>query len=295
MAEVVDPAWFWRFAFAYQGSATPHVFPRVLTFGAIAAVVTLIHRAFPVIAIAVGPIEVSGAALAMVLILRTNAGYERWWEGRKLWGGIVNQTRNVAIGALAYGPDEPSWRERLVRWTAAFPHAARRSLRGESDLPELAALLGDVPAREVARAQHMPSFVAEEMALVLREGRRLENGLDGFGFLEVDKERALLMDHVGACERILKTPLAFPYAVIIRRFIVFYLILVPFGLVGFAGWATPFVTLFVCYPILALDHIGTELQNPFSERSLGHLPLDEICAGIQANLLALLEQSQHQT
>jgi putative membrane protein len=138
----------------------------------------------------------------------------------------------------------------------------------------------------------MPAFVAEEIALLLREGRQLRDGLDGFGFIEVDKERALLMDHLGACERILKTPLAYPYAVIIRRFIVFYLVLVPFGLVGLEGWATPFVTLFICYPILALDYIGTELQNPFSEKSLGHLPLDEICAGIEANLLALLAQSQ---
>ena len=292
MSDAVHHAWFWRHAFAYRGSATPYVLPRLIVFSAIAALVALAHRRYPVLAIAVGPIEVSGAALALFLILRTNAGYERWWEGRKLWGGIVNQSRNVVIGALAYGPAEPRWREEIVRWSAAFPHVVRRSLRGQRDLPEVRELLGEPAAREIAGAQHMPSFVAAEVARLLLRGRRgsPDEGLDGFAFIDVDRERALILDHLGACERILKTPLAYAYAVMIRRFIVVYLALVPFGLVDSAGWATPLVTMFISYPILALDHIGTELQNPFSERSLGHLPLDEICAGIQANLLAMLDE-----
>jgi putative membrane protein len=179
-----------------------------------------------------------------------------------------------------------------VRWAAAFPHATRRSLRGERDIPEIAALLGEDSAREVARAQHMPSFVAGEIAFLLGEARRRRDGFDGFAFIETDRQRELLVDDVGACERILKTPLAYPYSVMIRRFIVCYLALVPLGIVASAGWVTPFVTLLVSSPILALDHIGTELQNPFSERTLGHLPLDEICTNIEANLFALLERSR---
>ncbi len=290
MHETHDPPWFWHFAFAYRGTATPHVLPRVFAFSAIAAVVTVAHRFLPVLAIPVGPIEVSGAALGLILILRTNAGYERWWEGRKLWGGIVNQCRNLAIAGLTYGPGEPSWRQALVRWTAAMPHAIRCSLRGERDIPEAVELLGDEVARDVARARHMPSFAAWKLAELLGEGRRAPDGFDGFGFLQADKERALLIDLAGGCERILKTPLAYPYAVAIGRFIFVYLVLVPFGLLETAGWATPFVTLFVSAPILVLDHIGTQLQNPFSKKSLGHLPLDEISAGIQADVFAILEQ-----
>ncbi|HTQ41282.1 MAG TPA: bestrophin family ion channel [Polyangiaceae bacterium] len=298
MSDVLTPPpRFWRYAFAYRGSATPQVLPGVLVFSGLAAVVVLLHERFPVVEVAVGPIEVSGAALALLLVLRTNAGYERWWEGRKLWGGIVNQSRNVVIGALAYGPVEQSWREQVVRWSAAFPHVVRRSLRGQRDLPEVCELLGQPTTREIAGAQHMPSFVASRVAALLRRGRTRspEDGLDGFAFENVDEQRALLVDHVGACERILKTPLAFAYAVMIRRFIVIYLALVPFGLVDTVGWATPFVTMFVSYPILALDYIGTELQNPFSESSLSHLPLDEICASLQANLLAMLDVERGQT
>jgi putative membrane protein len=226
---------FWRHAFAIRGTASPHVLPRVLVFGGLAALVTALIKAHPRLAIAVGPIEVSGAVIALILILRTNSGYERWWEGRKLWGGIVNQSRNVVISGLAYGPPDRSWRERLARWTAAFPHAARRSLRGERDAPELASLLGEEAAASVTSSQHVPAFVAAKIASVLREGRDDHDGLDGYAFLQVDRERALLVDHIGGCERILKTPLAFAYAVKIRRFIVLYLLLLPFGLVATSG------------------------------------------------------------
>jgi len=296
MSDVITPssAWFWRHAFAYRGSATPHVLPRVLVFSGFAALVVALHQPFPFLRVAASPVEVSGAALALFLVLRTNAGYERWWEGRKLWGGIVNQSRNVVIGALTYGPADRDWREQVVRWSAAFPHVVRRSLRGQRDLPEVSELLGQPAAQEIAGAQHMPSFVAGRVAALLRRGRAEspEDGLDGFAFENVDEQRALLLDDVGACERILKTPLAFAYAVTIRRFIVIYLALVPFGLVVSVGWATPLVTMFISYPILALDHIGTELQNPFAERSLGHLPLGEICASLQANLLAMLDEER---
>lgn len=285
--DAIDTSRFWRYAFAFRGTASPHILPAVMVFGAIAFVVTALHDVSQRIAVAVGPIEVSGAVIALILVLRTNSGYERWWEGRKLWGGIVNQSRNLVVSGLAYGPADPRWREALVRWTAAFPHAARRSLRSERDLPEIASLLGDDQAREVASAQHMPAFVALRLASLLREAREA-GALDGFAFKQVDRERALLIDHIGACERILKTPLAFAYAATIRRFIVLYLVLVPFGLLESVGWLTPVVTMFVSYPILALDYIGTELQNPFSKRSLSHLPLDEITANIEANLFALL-------
>lgn len=285
--DAIDTSRFWRYAFAFRGTASPHILPAVMVFGVIAFVVTALHGVSQRIAVAVGPIEVSGAVIALILVLRTNSGYERWWEGRKLWGGIVNQSRNLVVSGLAYGPDDPRWREALVRWTAAFPHAARRSLRSERDLPEIASLLGDDQAREVASAQHMPAFVALRLASLLREAREA-GALDGFAFKQLDRERALLIDHIGACERILKTPLAFAYAATIRRFIVLYLVLVPFGLLESVGWLTPVVTMFVSYPILALDYIGTELQNPFSKRSLSHLPLDEITANIEANLFALL-------
>jgi putative membrane protein len=237
----------------------------------------------------VAPYELAGAILALLLVLRTNAGYDRWWEARKLWGGIVNQSRNLAITALSYGPSDPAWREALANWTAAFPHAARRSLRGERELPELVPLVGAAGAAQVAAADHMPNYVAWVLAGLLREANR-RGQLSDFAFLQADKERATLIDHIGACERILKTPLPGAYAIKVRRFIVLFLVTLPFALLHKldSPWLIPLVTMLVAYPLVSLDQIGAELQNPFSPRRLSHLPLDDISRAIEWNVLALL-------
>jgi ion channel-forming bestrophin family protein len=288
------PRGFWREAIALRGSITLHVLPHVLAFGAIAAAISVVAGVLEGryrirIGMAVAPYELAGATLGLLLVLRTNAGYDRWWEARKLWGGIVNQTRNLAITALAYGPGEPAWRERLVRWAAAFPHVARRSLRGQRELPEVAALVGAPGASAIAAADHMPSAVAARLAGLLREAAD-GPGLSPFAFLQADRERALLIDHIGACERILKTPLPGVYAIKIRRFIVLFLVTLPFALVHKLDtpWLIPLVTMLVAYPLVSLDQIGVELQNPFSTDNLSHLPLDELSRTIERNLLGLL-------
>lgn len=287
---------FWRQAFAIQGSVTLHVLPYVFAFGLITAGVCglswMIELAFQVqIGLNVAPYEIAGAALGLLLILRTNAGYDRWWEARKLWGGIVNQSRNLVISALSYGPADPEWREKIVCWAAAFPHVARCSLRGEPPSPEIVALLGQEASDQIASANHMPSFVALKLGGLLRDACD-HFQMDRFAFMQVDKERASLIDHIGACERILKTPLPLVYSIKIRRFIAMFLLALPFALLHRidAVWLIPFITMLVAYPLISLDQIGIELQNPFSKENLSHLPLGEISATIEGNLIGLLSQ-----
>ena len=101
--------------------------------------------------------------------------------------------------------------------------------------------------------------------------------MDRFAFVQIDKERASLIDHIGACERILKTPLPMVYAIKIRRFIALFLLTLPFALLNRINgdWLVPFITMMVAYPLVSLDQIGIELQNPFCVDNLSHLPLDE--------------------
>lgn len=287
---------FWREALAWQGSITPHVLPGVILWGLVALAVCVgawqaeIHFEI-VIGLAVAPYEIAGAALGLLLVLRTNAGYDRWWEARKLWGGIVNQSRNLAISALAYGPADRDWRERFVRRVASFPHVARASLRGEKPGPEIAKLLGEDEARMLGRIDHMPGHTARKLADLLRDAcERL--AMDRFAFLQIDKERAQLIDHIGACERILKTPLPRVYAIKIRRFIVLFLATLPLALLHKlnGGWLIPLITMLVAYPLLSLDQIGVELQNPFAQSNVSHLPLGDISATIERNVLALLKE-----
>lgn len=288
-----DRRGFWREAFAWQGSVTPLVIPYVITFGLISTAVCvaawLVERQFQVtIGLEVAPFEIAGAALGLLLILRTNAGYDRWWEARKLWGGIVNQSRNVAISALAYGPSDSTWRERIVKWVAVYPHIARCSLRGEPPPPEVAALVGEGTSRQIGSAVHMPSFVALKLAELLREACDSYQ-MDRFAFMQIDRERAALIDYIGACERILKTPLPTAYAIKIRRFIAIFLLTLPFALLHriHGEWMVPFITMMVAYPLMSLDQIGIELQNPFAKGNLSHLPLGDISANIERNVTGL--------
>lgn len=289
---------FWREAFALHGSVTPHVMPFVLIFGlaasGICGISWLVETQFQVrIALAIAPFEFAGGALGLLLVLRTNAGYDRWWEARKIWGGIVNQSRNLAISAMAYGPNDLEWREKIVRWVAVFPHVARLSLRGELPSSEITNLVGPENADQIATADHMPSFVALKLGDFLREAcEQLE--MDRFAFMQIDRERALLIDHIGACERILKTPLPRAYSIKIRRFILLFLVTLPFALLhrSNGNWLDPVITMFVAYPLLSLDQIGVELENPFSTSNLSHLPLDDISATIERNLLAALQMKQ---
>jgi putative membrane protein len=283
---------FWREVFALHGAATPRVLPTVLSFGAIATLIYLFQMITETdVSIEVGPHEVAGALLGLLLVVRNNAGYDRWWEARKLWGGITNQARGLVSAALAYGPADAGWRRQIVCWTAAFAHAVRDRLRGQNEVPELQPLLGPEEAARALASRHVPNYIALRLAELLNEGHA--RGMDDPAFLQAEGQRATLIDHLGGCERIRNTPLATVYSIATRRFIFLYLVSLPFALLHKlkADWETPLVTVLVAYALLTLDQIGVELQEPFAVTSLSHLPLDDICRNIERDLFALLEQA----
>lgn len=283
-----DTRQFWCDALALRASVKPPVVRLSLFFTGWALLVTVVDAMCVDINlhVEVAPYEVAGAALGLLLVLRTNAGYDRWWEARKLWGAITNDARNLVIAALAYGPDDPRWRDRLARLAAAFPHVVRHSLRGERAMPQVEALLGADETRVIAASEHMPGTVSLRIAELLREGCD-RMGMDRLAFLQAERARSQWIDSLGGCERILKTPLPIAYAIIIRRFVVLFLATLPFALLPRIDWLTPLITLLVAYPILALDHIGAELQNPFDATNVGHLPIDAICTTIENNVREL--------
>ncbi|MDB5350797.1 MAG: Bestrophin, chloride channel [Planctomycetota bacterium] len=292
MRPVKTPYSFWIDALRLNGSAAWLVFPRVAMFGVWALILALIHwnKKLPSLNIEVAPFEAAGAALGLLLVLRTNAGYDRWWEGRKLWGGITNASRSLAISATAFGPDDPQWRGLVLRRIAAFAHVCRRSLRGQRDIPEVVELLGPAEARMIAESDHMPTTVARLIAIDVRAG------LGDFAFLQADAQRVALIDYIGGCERILKSPLPLAYAIEVRRFIFLFLITLPFVLFqqidkSRAIWLAPLVTVLVAYPLLAIDKIGHELQEPFFIYRLNHLSMDEFTSTIERNVLALEDSS----
>jgi putative membrane protein len=282
----------WSEAFAWEGAANLRVLPSTIAFGAFSTFIYLLYRyCYLELTIEVGPHEVAGVLLGLLLVMRTNAGYERWWEARKLWGGIINQTRNLALIGLAHGPSDARWREQFVRWTAAFAWTAKARLRSETAMAELTPLLGEKEAARAQQAEHVPLYVALRIEGLLRQACAGEGGLDRFAFLQAQRERAGLINQLGGCERIRGTPLARGLSIIIDRFILLYLATLPFALLHKfeAEWMAPVVTVLVAHPVLVLDQLGIELQQPFATRSVNHLPLDEFCRNIEKNLLSLLD------
>lgn len=287
-----DRSNFWPEVLCVNGSVTPYVKGRVLAAGAWALVVwvtvlfTGVNAGF-----GVAPYELIGVVLALLLVLRTNSGYDRWYEARKLWGGIVNQSRNLALIATAYGPGDIEWRDKFLRWTAAFPHLVRRGLRQERELDELQELLSADEIEKLKKSDHLSMCASLEIGRLLKEAVDRDE-MDQFAFLRAEEQRSTLIDHMGACERILKTPLAKVVSIKIRRFLFLYLTVLPIAIVDRCGALSTVLTMLVAYPLLSLDQIGIELQNPFSPRSLSHLPLEEIGDTIQRNVMLLNQESE---
>ncbi len=269
-------------ALAWHGSVTPRVLPRVGVAAMYSTAVFLIAKKYPGFSLPITPFEYSGAILGLLLVLRVNAGQDRWWEARKIWGNIVNQSRNLALVVKAYSEASDNTANEIMKWFAAWPYVMRDSLRQETSLSEVISLLGTHEARRIRQADHMPSYVGLRIANLLSELRK--RGFDSFAFLRAETERSQLIDAIGACERIKNTRMPLVLAIKTRRFILLFILLLPLALIDRAGWLTPLVVALATYPLFSLDEIGAELQNPFSARNLSHLPLNQICKTIETNI-----------
>lgn len=226
-----------------------------------------------------------GTALGLLLVFRTNASYDRFWEGRKLWGGMVNETRNLIRAAVVQLESDRELLVELTRWTAVFPYAAARGLRGENGIGPLSAQLSAADVAAVSEGQHTALAVAMRMTAVLNRAR--QRGLiSDIIFTSLDQNIQQLIDYIGGCERIRKTPLPFAYVVHLRRALVLYCFTLPFALVSSYGWYTIVDVLVIAYVFFGIEEIGVEIEGPFGTDD-NDLPLDDICETIHRNLYAI--------
>ena len=280
-----DPHRWLDHFFDLRGSALREVLARVLLCVAWAAVVVGVHVHITPIAIPSTVHALTGFAIGLLLVFRTNASYDRFWEGRKLWGGIVNSSRNLIRAADAYfGDQDPDCLRELARWTAAFPFAAMNALRG---VPGLGAVEADLPSLQVAvlrRSQHPALAVAGQMTSLVAQAHA--NGrISAFHQTALDVFIKELVDHLGGCERIRKTPLPFAYVVHLRRVLVLYCATLPFALVDSYRWLTVLDVLLVSYVFFGIEEIGVEIEGPFGFDA-NDLPLEDICETIRHNVYA---------
>ena len=278
---------FFKTALTLKGSVTPKVMSNVLIIICYAVIVSYLGHHYPFLALPIGPFEYGGLVMGLILVFRLNAGYDRWWEARKLWGNIVNQSRNLAMMVLNYTkPNDASWHDKVSGYVIALPYLIKDLLRDNQDIEWLKAYLDEDTFKQFEQSDNRPNLLSSLIASELQKAKEAHQ-MDSFAFLRADEQREQLTNAQGACERILKTPMPFVMAVKSRRFILFFLLVLPFALINVSLYLTPWITFLVAYPLFALDQISIELQNPFAVTHLSHLPLNQICQSIEANIRAL--------
>ncbi len=218
-----------------------------------------------------------GTALGLLLVFRTNQSYDRWWEGRKLWGSMVNTCRNLARATSVHLAGQPTRLRQVLELTRAFPVATMCVLRQKAWAPEH---LEPEDVAAITSHNHAPTAICQRLTFHL-EAERKEGRLSDIVFTSIDHDVHQLVDIVGACERIHKTPLPFAYVVHLRRALVLYCTTLPLGLVTSFGWGTIAVVFGVTYILLGIEEIGVEIEDPF-EGDENDLPLERISDGIQS-------------
>lgn len=268
--------------FDYRGSLLPEIVGRMSLCILWSAFVVLLHEWYPIIGVPPTAHTLVGFALGLLLVVRTNSSYDRFWEGRKLWGAIINETRNVGRLASASLARDPALLRELLLWTIAFPVAAMHVLRNSCGLGKIAAELPPAKVATVVGSNHCALAVTRQMTGLLIEAR--DRGLvSDYVFTALDNNVQLLVQYIGGCERIHKTPLPFAYVVHLRRAVLFYCYTLPFGLVqDFGGW-TLVATLLISYVFFGIEEIGVEIEDPFGADE-NDLPLERFCATIERNL-----------
>jgi len=226
-----------------------------------------------------------GIVLGLFLVFRTNSAYDRWWEGRRLWGGMVNSTRNFALKLSAVLPKESSERQWFVQIIGNIPFATKEHLRNNSDYSQI-----EIPDAEFSTqfnsATHKPNYVAS--VLYKKTDDLLKsNTITGFHFLNLDKELKDFVDLIGACERIKKTPIPYSYTMYIKKFIFIYIITLPFGSVTTFGYFTIPTVILISYILLSVELIAEEIEDPFG-KDINDLPTDELAETIRANVREIL-------
>lgn len=259
----------------------------------IATAVALAHRYLEFRpAVSPLPFSVVGVALSIFLAFRNNAAYDRYWEGRKLWGGVVNSSRSFGRQAttLLVAPDHDAaevdaLRRRLVRRQVAYAHALRALLRGD-DLADAHAMLAEPERAALAGATNPPVALLQTQARELAAAAA-RGWLSELYHLALDATLTDLTALQGGCERILKTPIPLAYRFFTHTFVRVFCVFLPFALVDQLGLATVAASVAVTFVFCVLDRIGGIIEVPFSA-GINGLPLSAICRTIEIDLRGML-------
>ena len=222
-----------------------------------------------------------GFVISLLLAYRTNTAYDRWWEGRKLWGGLVNNSRNLALKLSAYLENE-SDRTYFRKVIPAYSSVLSKHLLNE----EVSQMLFEGLDLEIDHHKHRPNQVAK--ILFQKVNDLYKSGkITGDQCYLINAELQSFTDICGACERIKNTPIPYSYSSFIKKFIFFFVMTLPFGFVFNLGYYVVPVVIFIFYVLASLELIAEEIEDPFGGDA-NDLPMTKIASNIKKHVEEIL-------
>jgi putative membrane protein len=224
-----------------------------------------------------------GFVLSLLLVFRTNTAYDRWWEGRKKWGELVNNSRNLAIKISAL-TDDPEIRAYFKRMISNYVFAMKEHLREGVKLEELD--LTEEEKKELSQFEHKPNYIAQKMYAKLHAMKQ-SGKLTEENYIVIDVNLKTFSDIIGACERIKNTPIPYSYSMFLKKFIFIYVTTLPLAFVNTFGYYSSLVSIFVFYVLVSMEILAEEIEDPFGKDD-NDLPTDDLCHKIKSNVSEVL-------
>ena len=231
--------------------------------------------------------SILGVILGLFLVLRTNTAYDRWWEGRKIWGKLVNDTRHLAVKLNNFLPQKAKDdREFFVKMIPNICFSMKEHLRDSRIVGDMDLSNSESKVR-IIDSSHRPNIINDIMYQRVMAIKR-RGDLTGEELFLLDKELKGFLDIIGACERIKSTPIPYSYSMFIKKFLFIYSMTLPISFVWIFGyWTIPLVML-AFYFLMSIELIAEEIEDPFGT-DINDLPLDEICVKIKKNINEILQ------
>lgn len=244
----------------------------VIGAGLYAALIVWLETDVWRIAVPLGPsfLSILGIILGLLLVFRTNTAYDRWWEGRRLWGQLVNTSRALSHALDAMLAPTSDRRDDYATLLGKFPRALADHLRRPRD----------------AGGPHLPNEIVRSLSRTIHEDIRAGQ-LPREAIIALTPMVSTLDDVCGACERIRNTPIPFSYSSYVKQFVMLYALVMPFGLVREFGYGTVIASMFTFFATMGLELLATEIEEPFGT-DRNDLPLDEIAQRIAGDTRYLL-------
>ncbi len=227
-----------------------------------------------------------GFAISMLLVFRTNTAYDRWWEGRKMWGALVNNSRNLAIKLEVMLPEGASnQRLYLSKLITLFAKELSNHLHKE----KTRLMLDTQPHPEIEgfdRKRHIPAQIVTLLQKRIMDLHRNQT-ITGDQLIILNAEVQSLLDICGSCERIKNTPIPYSYSTFIKKFVALYVLTLPFGFVFSVGFIAIPIVMMIFYVLASLELIAEEIEDPFGN-DVNDLPMEKMADNITGNVEDIL-------